>query len=176
MEKLAAIFEKSRPEKAAIISPHPTPEHGAQVPLYYLMRGLPNLPIEELSISFDSYQNHFDWGKKMGKKYQTDPKKVAFIASGDLSHRLKEEGPYGFHPAGPKFDEKLIKLIQDKDIKGILDLDSNLIENAGECGLRSICFLFGVLDGLEFKPEILSYEGPFGVGYLVANFKIRQSA
>jgi len=176
MEKLATIFEKSRPEKAAIISPHPTPEHGAQVPLYYLMRGLPNLPIEELSISFDSYQNHFDWGKKMGKKYQTDPKKVAFIASGDLSHRLKEEGPYGFHPAGPKFDEKLIKLIQDKDIKGILDLDSNLIENAGECGLRSICFLFGVLDGLEFKPEILSYEGPFGVGYLVANFKIRQSA
>jgi hypothetical protein len=32
----------------------------------------------------------------------------------------------------------------------------------------------GILEesGLNWKPEILSYEGPFGVGYLVADFKI----
>ena len=58
------------------------------------------------------------------------------------------------------------------DTEGILNLDSELIERAGECGLRSFVILLGVLDGLEIKPEILSYEGPFGVGYLVASFEV----
>lgn len=172
MKKLATIFEKAKPEKVAIISPHPSPEHGAQVPLYYLMENLPDLPIEELSITFDSYENHYKWGKKKGRRYQQDSARIAFVASGDLSHRLKVEGPYGLHPAGPKFDHKLAELIRQKDIQGILNLDLNLIEDAGECGLRSICFLFGVLENQKYQPEILSYEGTFGVGYLVANFKI----
>jgi len=46
---------------------------------------------------------------------------------------------------------------------------------AGECGLRSFCFLLGILEasGIDWQPEILAYEGPFGVGYLVANFKLK---
>lgn len=172
MKKLAKIFKETKPEKVTVISPHPSPEHGAQVPLYYLMKNLPDLPIEELSITYDSYKDHYQWGKKEGKKYQLDPKRIAFVASGDLSHRLKADGPYGFNPAGPLFDKKLVELIKKKDIEGILNLDPDLIENAGECGLRSICFLFGVLEGQNYEPEILSHEGPFGVGYLVANFKI----
>jgi len=52
-------------------------------------------------------------------------------------------------------------------------MDKNLVEEAGECGYRSIIILLGALDGLDWKPEILSYEAPFGVGYLVANFKIK---
>jgi aromatic ring-opening dioxygenase LigB subunit len=174
MKKLAKIFKESKPEKVVIISPHPPPQHGAQVPLYYLMKNLPDLPIEELSITFDSYKDHYQWGKKEGKKYQHGPKRIAFVASGDLSHCLKADGPYGFNPAGPLFDRKLIELIKKKNIEGILNLDRDLIENAGECGLRSICFLFGVLEGQTYEPEILSYEGPFSVGYLVANFKIRR--
>ena len=58
-----------------------------------------------------------------------------------------------------------------KDIKGILNLDLDFVEAAGECGLRSILILLGALDGLNWKPEILSYEAPFGVGYLVTNIK-----
>ena len=95
------------------------------------------------------------------------------IASGDLSHCLKEEGPYGFHPDGPKFDKALIESLKKKDIEKILKLDE-MYPDAGECGLRSFCFLLGILEasGLDYQPEILSYEGPFGVGYLVANFKL----
>ena len=58
------------------------------------------------------------------------------------------------------------------DIDGILSMEAELIERAGECGLRSSIILLGVLDGLKVKPEILSYEGPFGVGYLVASFEV----
>jgi len=87
---------------------------------------------------------------------------------------LKEGGPYGFHPDGPKFDKALIDALKKKDIKTIFKLD-DLYPEAGECGLRSFCFLLGILEasGIKWQPEVLSYEGPFGVGYLVANFKLK---
>jgi len=62
--------------------------------------------------------------------------------------------------------------LEKKDVKGILNIDPHLVEEAGECGYRSIIILLGALSGLSWQPEILSYEGPFGVGYLVINFKI----
>ena len=40
----------------------------------------------------------------------------------------------------------------------------------GECGLRSFIMMFGALDEYEIKSEVYSYEGPFGVGYAVAEF------
>lgn len=91
-----------------------------------------------------------------------------------MSHRLREDGPYGFHPAGPRFDRKFIELLKDKDVEGILNLDPELVEEAGECGLRSFCMLLGALESTKtaWEPEVLSYEGPFGVGYLVANIRI----
>lgn len=123
--------------------------------------------------TLDSPQKHYEWGKKIARSLPR-AKRMAWIASGDMSHRLKEDGPYGFHPAGPKFDRKFIKLLKDKDVEGILNLDSELVEEAGECGLRSFCMLLGALEaqGTAWKPKVLSYEGPFGVGYLVANFRI----
>ena len=75
---------------------------------------------------------------------------------------------------GPKFDKALIDALKKKDIKTIFKLD-DLYPEAGECGLRSFCFLLGILEasGIKWQPEVLSYEGPFGVGYLVANFKLK---
>ncbi|MFH1401355.1 MAG: hypothetical protein ABIG40_00040, partial [Parcubacteria group bacterium] len=64
-----------------------------------------------------------------------------------------------------------------KDIEKIFKLDDDYPE-AGECGLRSFCFMLGILEahsaisGRAWQVEILSYEGPFGVGYLAANFKL----
>ena len=80
--------------------------------------------------------------------------------------------PAGYDPLGKIFDEKLAKALSCVDIKSILNLGTELIERAGECGLRSAVILLGALDGLKVKPEILSYEGPFGVGYLVASFEV----
>jgi len=87
-----------------------------------------------------------------------------------MSHRLKEDGPYGFDPSGPKFDEQFIKLLKVKDTRSILNLPERLVKEAGECGLRSFCMLLGALQAskVNWQPEILSYEGSFGVGYLVA--------
>ncbi len=146
-------------------------DHGMLVPLYHLTSGkLDNIPILGMGFSMLDLQTHFNLGKVIYSV--TKNKKVAIIASGDLSHRLTPDAPAGYSEKGKEFDKKLIELLKKNDSKGILNLDSNLIEEAGECGLRSIIILLGILDKVKNKTEILSYQAPFGVGYLVVDFKI----
>ena len=49
-------------------------------------------------------------------------------------------------------------------------MSPRLAERTAECGLRSFQMMAGALDQTEIHPELLSYEGPFGVGYAVAAF------
>lgn len=51
-------------------------------------------------------------------------------------------------------------------------MDACLVTRAGECGLRFIVILLGALEGLQVAPKVLSYEGPFGVRYVVASFRV----
>lgn len=145
-------------------------DHGTLVPLYYLTQGKPNPRVVSLSYSDISLEEHFQMGKALRKA--TEGRKVALVASGDMSHRLTQNAPAGYSPRGEEFDQKLIELIEDKDVEGILNMDPDLVQEAGQCGYRSLIVLLGALQGLSWKPEVLSYEGPFGVGYLVVRFNI----
>ncbi len=155
-------------------------DHGTLVPLYYLGKFHSNFKVVPLSYSFLNLETHFQFGKVLQKiAEQSGNKKIAVVASGDLSHCLTTDAPGGFSPRAKEFDEKLIKLLKKKDIKGILNMPPDLVEEAGECGYRSIIILLGILSaenekGGDWYPEILSYECPFGVGYLVANFKLEK--
>ena len=170
LESLGKKLKESEPGSIIISSPHP--DWGFGVPLYFLAKDFKGEMKQHL-IDLESPQFYFEEGKKTYQKIDKD-KKYALIASGDMSHCLKEEGPYGFNPDGPKFDKALIEALKKKDVESILKLD-DMYPEAGECGLRSFCFLLGILEqsGIEYQPEILSYEGPFGVGYLVAEFKLK---
>jgi len=169
LNSLGKKFVEVNPQQVIISSPHP--DWGFNVPLFFLAKDFKG-EIETILINLESPKFYFEEGKKIYKsKVESLKSKVAVIASGDLSHCLKEDGPYGFHPQGPKFDKALIEFLKKKDIETILKLDE-MYPNASECGLRSFSFLLGILEasGINYQPEILSYEGPFGVGYLVANF------
>jgi len=144
-------------------------DHGTLVPLYYLTQGKPNTQVLSLSYSNLSLKEHFQMGKALQR---ATSKNIALVASGDMSHRLTQGAPAGFSPQGEKFDQKLIELIKNKDVEGILNMEPELIKEAGECGYRSLVILLGALSNLEWKPKVLSYEGPFGVGYLVVNFHV----
>jgi len=171
LEKLGKNLRKAEPDSIIISSPHP--DWGFNVPLFFLAKKFKG-EIANYLTNLEEPEFYFERGKEIYRtKIKNQKSKFALIASGDLSHCLKEEGPYGFHPEGLKFDEDLMNALKDKDTGKIFKLN-DIYPEAGECGLRSICFLLGILEesGLSWKPEILSYEGPFGVGYLVADFKI----
>jgi len=174
LEFLGEKLKKANPDLIIISSPHP--DWGFEVPLYFLVKDFKG-EIETILIGLESPKFYFEEGKKIyNSKLKTQNSKLALVASGDLSHCLRADGPYGFHPDGPKFDKTLINALKKKDIKTILKLDE-LYPEAAECGLRSFCFMLGILEAsdIDYQPEILSYEEPFGVGYLVANFKLKQN-
>jgi len=147
-------------------------DHGVMVPMHFLLKSVKGVPLVPLTFSWLPLSVHFAFGKAMGRAAERIRKRVAIVASGDLSHRLFPDAPVGYDPMGKAFDEKMVAALSQLDTQTILDLDGELIERAGECGLRSIVILLGALEGLEVKSEILSYEGPFGVGYVVATFEV----
>lgn len=147
-------------------------DYGVSVPLFLLTENLPKIKIIPLYYSGLSLTEHFEFGELLRKKLQKRKQKIAIIASGDLSHRLSKEAPGGYSPKGKKFDNKLVELIQKNKSEEILKLDEKFIEEAGECGLRSIMILLGILSTINATPKLLSYEAPFGVGYLTLNFEM----
>jgi aromatic ring-opening dioxygenase LigB subunit len=162
-----------QPETIVISSPHP--DWGFNVPLHFLA-GNSKANVKTWLCGQNPPKDHFEKGiAYYFEKLENLPEKIALIASGDLSHRLKADGPYGFHKQGPLFDQKLTNCLKNRDIKAIIGLEDEFPE-AGECGLRSFCFVLGILEGakISWSTDILSYEGPFGVGYLVADFNLQK--
>jgi aromatic ring-opening dioxygenase LigB subunit len=143
-------------------------DHGAMVPLYYLHEAGLKIPGLHITFGFNTLHQLYQFGRALRRAVNKRGLPAAVLASGDLSHRLKPGAPAGFSPRGAEYDQLLIELLRDGRVEDILDFDLQLVDEAGECGLRSFVIALGMLDGDTFKTEIISYEGPFGVGYLVA--------
>lgn len=150
---------------------NPEIDHGIMVPLYFLEKaGMGDKPILALSVGYLDNIELYTLGRLIQQAAGSLGKRVAVVASGDMSHRLKDEGPYNYHPDGSRFDLLVRDTLAGADVQGILNIPEKLRQNAGECGYRSIVIMLGVLDGYDIKSRVFSYEGPFGVGYLTAGF------
>jgi len=148
-------------------------DHGAVIPLNYLHKAGFRGQIVHMVSGFLSYSEMYTCGKAVQTAICDTGQKVAVIASGDLSHRLLVGAPAGFSPEGKKFDEWIVERLKTMDVKSMFEISPESVEAAGECGLRPIFFLMGALDGLVAESQLLSYEGPFGVGYAVATFSVK---
>ena len=162
-------------------------DHATFVPLYFVKEAareavaageaespcgdLP-CPIVRIGLSLLPKERHRELGRVIARVAEAQGKRVAFIASGDLSHKLKSDGPYGFAPEGPVFDKEICKLFAAGDLEGLFTMDDAMCDAAAECGLRSFMIMAGALEGLDVRAELLSHEGTFGVGYGVAAFRI----
>lgn len=140
-------------------------DHGIMVPLHYLKKAGLNKEIIPISIGFISYQNLYKIGQEIAQTAQELNYNIAVIASGDLSHRLEKGAPAGYNSDAHIFDEKLLKYFKEKDFESILNFDPDLVEKAGECGLRPIITMLGALSETNIKLKLNSYQAPFGVGY-----------
>jgi AmmeMemoRadiSam system protein A/AmmeMemoRadiSam system protein B len=143
-------------------------DHGTAVPLYFLQRYGWQGRVVALGYSFLPNEDHVRFGQCVRQAIERVGRPVAFIASGDLSHRLKLEAPAGYDPQAHLFDEEVVDAIRSCTTKRIVDLDPELRRIAGECGYRSMLVAIGVTQALEPACEVINYEAPFGVGYLVA--------
>lgn len=147
-------------------------DHGAMVPLYYLQEAGVNVPGLHITYGFNPYRQLYQFGKALKRAVAKRGAPVAAIASGDLSHRLIPGAPASYNPRGAEFDRLLVELLRTGRVEDILELDPQLVEAAGECGLRSFITALGMFDGEDFATDLISYEGPFGVGYLVAALNV----
>lgn len=146
-------------------------DHGAMVPLSFIQDKMEAMPsLVHITYGLLSYSELYRFGRLLRQLYHPKAEKCIVIASGDLSHALSDEGPYSYHPMGCVFDAAIQKAIEDNAVKEILDLDTEMIEGAKECGYRSMMLMLGIMAGVKLNSRLLSYEGPFGVGYGVAAF------
>ena len=167
-------------------------DHGTFVPLYFVreetarMRaeasgdasdagdagnadeGMLPCPIVRIGLSGLSPETHRALGRMIAQAADALGRRVGFIASGDLSHKLLAEGPYGFAPEGPVFDERIGEIFASGNLDELFAFDEAFCDAAAECGLRSFQIMAGALDGMPCTTQMLSNEGPFGVGYGVA--------
>lgn len=148
-------------------------DHGAMVPLYYISKEWDRFKLVHICMGFLTQEELFSFGKAIAQAVEQVDRKVVMVASGDLSHRLTREAPCGYSSKGKEFDDLLVGLLGKGDFKGIMSIEENLIEEAGECGLRPFTILFGALSRYSVETRVLSYEGPFGVGYCVAKLEVR---
>jgi AmmeMemoRadiSam system protein A/AmmeMemoRadiSam system protein B len=144
-------------------------DHGVLVPMHFLD---PNdeFPLVVVTFAGLSTEAHREFGRAIMRAAEKVGRRVAFVASGDMSHRLLKDAPAGFSPRAHLFDESVASLLARADFDGIACIDPALREEAGECGWRSLLVLGGFLEGSGAAARVLSYEGPWGVGYLTAAF------
>ena len=143
-------------------------DHGTSVPLYFLDRNGWEGSVVALGYSFRSMRDHLRFGECIRQAADVIGEPIALIASGDLSHRLKPDAPAGYHPYAYRFDEQVVQAIESNQSQQIIDIDPQLRKLAGECGYRSIMIALGATQPLRQNNELLHYEAPFGVGYMVA--------
>ena len=143
-------------------------DHGVVVPMYYIQQSAGRMPLVHVAMSIMPLDRLYRLGMAIRQAAEAVGRKVAIIASGDMSHGLNQDAPGGYLPRGEEFDDEIVRLLTAADFAGVLKMDQNLVAAAGECGYRTLVMMLGALDGYAVQTEVLSYEGPFGVGYLTA--------
>lgn len=147
-------------------------DHATMVPLYFVNQVYTNYQLVRIGICGLPYKTHFQLGEYIRQVSEELNRRTVIIASGDLSHHLKDDGPYGYTPEGPEYDQKIMEIMEKADFARLMELTPDFCEKAGECGHRSFVMMSGALKGLEVHPKKLSYEGPFGVGYGICAYEI----
>lgn len=151
-------------------------DHATMIPLWFLNHYDTDYRLIRIGIAGLPFYVHYALGEQIAETAARLHRRTAVIASGDLSHYLKEDGPYGFRKEGPEYDRQIMGIMGTGDFDRLLQLKEDFCDMAGECGQRGFCMMAGALSNISFKAVKLSYEGPFGVGYGICTYLAEQTA
>ena len=140
-------------------------DHGTMVPLYFINREYRDYRLVRIGLSGLSLEEHRVFGNMIREAVERTGRRCVFIASGDLSHCQKKDGPYGYRPEGPQYDEKIMEVMGQGDFAALTGFDERFLDRAMECGHRSFTIMGGAFEGIPVKVRRLSHEATFGVGY-----------
>ena len=176
VKKLSALAEE-KDLPAGTLGQHDRKlDHGTMVPLYFVNQYWTDYQLVRVGLSGLPLIRHYELGQCIQETANALNRKVVIIASGDLSHRLKEDGPYGYREEGPAYDARIIEVMGRGDFGRLMEFSEDFCEKAGECGHRSFTIMAGALDKMKVTAENLSYEGPFGVGYGICTYNVCEDA
>lgn len=150
----------------------PRLDHGTMIPLYFINQIYTDYQVVRIGLSGLSFADHYTLGQYIQETANRLGRRTVIVASGDLSHRLKEDGPYGYREEGPEYDREIMEVMGNADFGRLFDFSEEFCQKAGECGHRSFLIMAGALDRMKVSVQKLSYEGPFGVGYGVCTYRI----
>lgn len=148
----------------------PSLDHGTMVPLYFIRKELPNCNIVRIGLSGLALVKHYEFGQIIKEAIENLNRRVVFVASGDLSHKLQTYGPYGFVEEGPIYDKRIMDVLGNAKFNELFEFSDEFLEKSAECGHRSFTILAGALDKEDIDAKALSHEDVTGVGYGICSF------
>ena len=176
VHKIDELCKKNNFPGGILENRHTELDHGTMIPLYFIRKYLKDYKIVVIGISGFSYVDHYKMGKIIKEAVDDLNKNVVYIASGDLSHKLKEYGPYGYIEEGPIYDKKIMDIMSKGDFIKLLEFDKQLVEKAAVCGHKSFIMMSGTLDGIEVESKYLSHEDITGVGYGICTYHPKEKS
>ncbi|MDR2546291.1 MAG: AmmeMemoRadiSam system protein A [Lachnospiraceae bacterium] len=150
-------------------------DHGVTVPMWYINQQYRDYQAVRIASAGLEREYYYRLGQSITQAAQQLKRRVVVVASGDLSHKLTTDAPYGYEPEALVFDTAITDVMASGDFGKLLALPEDLREKAGECGYCPLLIMAGLFDRTLVEVKLLSYEGPFGVGYAVADVKPLES-
>ena len=151
-------------------------DHATMIPLWFLNHYYTDYKTVRIGLSGLPLSQHYMLGQCIQKAAELCGRNIVVIGSGDLSHKLKEDGPYGFQKEGTEYDSRIMEVMGIAAFDQLFDFTEEFCDKAAECGHRSFVIMAGTLDRLAVKAEKLSHEGTFGVGYGVCTYEVEGRA
>jgi AmmeMemoRadiSam system protein A len=148
----------------------PSLDHGVMVPMWFIRNKYKSGKILRIGLSGLGLPEHYHLGELIQKAVEDCGRRVVFVASGDLSHKLQAHGPYGFASEGPVYDERIMDIAKRAAFQEMFDFSEDFCEKAAECGHRSFVIMAGAWDGIKVESKVFSHQDVTGVGYGIASF------
>lgn len=152
-----AVQRLARAQNAPLtLSTEPALPFGCAAALSALMQRIPNLRIVPISPGqhLDA-KEHYELGMLLKHAIENSPRHIGVLAAGDVS--LAHLG-------------EIQIALEEKSTASLRKLESALESRTDDTAYRPLAILFGVLDNIPARAEILSIESPFDIGYVVATF------
>lgn len=170
VEKISEIAKHEDFRCGTLGEQEPELDHGTMVPLYFIEKEYTDFQLVRIGLSGFPLTDHYKLGMILSRAVNALDRKVVLVASGDLSHKLQDYGPYGFSKEGPEYDSRIMDVMGRASFGELFDFSEAFCDKAAECGHRSFVIMAGAWDGKNVRTNVFSHEDVTGVGYGIISF------